>query len=155
MGKTTTVPVHLLLYAWNGNPPSFFPFSIVFRWMKMMTTTNVPHMPVTVVWKSHTAWKKRFSSPFMERAVMQLTTYAEQLLWVGASVAANSGLLVYVCVCPCRAMLWLWPTHAAEFVNACARIKSLAIHSHTWLVKGSSQLLLHQRLLDRWTCFLF
>lgn len=68
-----------------------------------------------------------------------------------------AGVCVCVCVsvCPCRAMLWLWPTHAAEFVNACARIKSLAIHSHTWLVKGSSQLLLHQRLLDRWTCFLF
>lgn len=35
---------------------------------------------------------------------MQLTTYAEQLLWVGASVAADSGLLVYVCVCKCVSM---------------------------------------------------
>lgn len=30
---------------------------------------------------------------------MQLTTYAMQLLWVGALVAANPGWCVHVCVC--------------------------------------------------------
>ena len=66
-------------------------------------------------------------------------------------------MCVRVCVCACTrpslAKLRPRPTHAADFVNACVRIKRLAIRRHTWLVKGSSKWQLGWRLPDRWTFF--
>lgn len=102
----------------------------------------------------------------------------EQLLdWATSHVANNMCCAVYVGRCLCGCTLWLLlmcvyecvrmcmcarsclaklrprPTHAADFVNACVRIKRLAVRRHTWLVKGSSKWQLGWRLLDRWTFF--
>lgn len=89
-------------------------------------------MPITSASLTELQKKQNPRSPLIELPVMQLTTRAVQLLWEGASVAADSEC-VWGCVgvCTCPRLCWPWPTHAAEFVSACFRIKS---HPQTYLI---------------------